>query len=338
MKVLLGFVMVLAFTLSLKAEERAVDKDLALDPSKANADFLVQGEYEGGVTAADGKKKLGAQIIALGGGNFHSVFFAGGLPGAGWDEKTRFENTKRWGADGKTDGANTVFAPEPGKKGYNATITGEAMSGKSDADEAIELKKVSRKSTTLGAKAPDGALVLFDGSSMDQWKGGNIDERKFLTTAHGMALSKKDFVDYTLHVEYMEPFKPFGRDQDRGNSGVYQQNRYEVQVLDSFGLKMESHECGAIYGGSPPTVNMCYPPLSWNTYDIDFTAAKFEGEKKTKNASVTVKHNGVVIHQDQEIKGPTGGGQKETAQGGPIQLQGHGNPVFFQNIWIVEKK
>ena len=83
---------------------------------------------------------------------------------------------------------------------------------------------------------------------------------------------------------------------------------------------------------------MCFPPLAWQTYDIDFTAAKFDSDgKKTKNAVITVKHNGVLIHDKTEIAGPTGGGKKEDPTGGAIQLQGHGNPVFYQNVWIVTK-
>jgi hypothetical protein len=151
--------------------------------------------------------------------------------------------------------------------------------------------------------------------------------------------SKKVFTNFTLHIEFLLPFKPLGRGQDRGNSGVYLQDRYECQVLDSFGLKGENNECGGFYQQAAPLVNMCYPPLTWQTYDIDFTSPTWdESGKKLKNAVTTVKHNGVVIHDHLELKKETpGGGMKEVPKGGGIQLQGHGNPVFYRNIWIVPK-
>ena len=181
--------------------------------------------------------------------------------------------------------------------------------------------------------------MLFDGSNLDNWTGkGEIDARKLLCTQHGNVYTKKKYHDFMLHVEYMEPFKPYGREQDRGNSGVYLQNRYEVQVLDTFGRTGKNNEAGGVYTKAAPKVNMVFPPLSLQTYDIDFTAAKFEDGKKVKNATMTVKHNGVLIHENQEITGSTGGGDKETAEPGSIQLQGHGNPVFFKSVWIAEKK
>ena len=172
-------------------------------------------------------------------------------------------------------------------------------------------------------------------TNADAWNGGHVDDRHLLQSG---PKSKQKFQAFTLHVEFLLPFKPAARGQERGNSGVYLQDRYEVQVLDSFGLKGENNECGGIYSQVAPRLNMCFPPLQWQTYDIDFTPAQFTDGKKTKNAVTTIRQNGVLIHENQEIKGPTGGGQPEAAEPGPIQLQGHGNPVFYRNIWIVEKK
>jgi hypothetical protein len=131
---------------------------------------------------------------------------------------------------------------------------------------------------------------------------------------------------------------PRARGQGRGNSGVYIQKRYEVQILDSFTLSGAPNECGGLYRQRPPDLNMAFPPLSWQTYDIDFTAARFniDGDK-VKNARVTVVHNGVVIHDDVELPNKTGAGDREGPTPGPIRFQWHNDLVHFRNLWIVEK-
>src|SRR6185503_8684160 len=153
---------------------------------------------------------------------------------------------------------------------------------------------------------------------VDQWNGGKMDDRHLLMAG---TTTKRPVKDCTIHAEFILPYMPDARGQGRANSGVYLQNRYEVQVLDSFGLKGENNECGGIYTKAAPSVNMCYPPLQWQTYDIDFTAAKFdETGKKIANAKTTIKHNGVVIHDNLEINDKCPGGQNETKDPGPIQL------------------
>jgi hypothetical protein len=109
-----------------------------------------------------------------------------------------------------------------------------------------------------------------------------------------------------------------------------------VQVLDSFGLEGADNECGGIYKASKPKVNMCFPPLSWQTYDIEFKAAKYDGAKKVENARITVVHNGVKIHDNLELKEGTPGRAKEGPEQLGLFLQDHGNPVVFKNIWVVE--
>jgi hypothetical protein len=132
---------------------------------------------------------------------------------------------------------------------------------------------------------------------------------------------------------------PSARGQGRGNSGVYIQSRYECQVLDSFGLEGENNECGAIYTIAKPAVNMCFPPLSWQTYDIDFTAARYgDHSNKTRNARVTIKHNGIVIHQNLELSSSTPGQHPEGPEHDSLFLQNHGNPVVFRNIWVVDRR
>ena len=154
------------------------------------------------------------------------------------------------------------------------------------------------------------------------------------------ATSKRKFQNCQLHIEFLLPFMPEARGQARGNSGCYLQGRYEVQMLDSFGLEGKNNECGGIYTIAEPSVNMCFPPLAWQTYDIDYTPARFDAAgKKTANARITVKHNGVTIHDNVELAHITpGGAPKEEPGKGPFQLQAHGNPVTYRNIWVVAKK
>jgi len=141
--------------------------------------------------------------------------------------------------------------------------------------------------------------------------------------------------DFHLHLEFRTPYMPYARGQGRGNSGVYIQRRYEVQILDSFGLTGQPNECGGLYRQQSPAINMCSPPLTWQTYDIHFQAARWDKDnKKTRNAVITVFHNGFPIHDQQEIKSKTGAGKAEGPEPMPIHLQHHGNPVAFRNIWI----
>ncbi len=138
-----------------------------------------------------------------------------------------------------------------------------------------------------------------------------------------------------MHLEFNIPYMPDAKGQARGNSGVYLQGNYELQVLDSYGLKPQSNDCGAIYQQIIPSVNACKPPLQWQTYDITFHAAKREGDKVVKKARLTVVQNGLTIIDDKEIS-PTPGGVGGIKEGedGPIMLQDHGNKVQFRNIWI----
>ncbi|MBM3473875.1 MAG: DUF1080 domain-containing protein [Armatimonadetes bacterium] len=157
-----------------------------------------------------------------------------------------------------------------------------------------------------------------------------------VTPGGGSLVAKRVFEgDHRIHLEFLTPFMPDARGQGRGNSGVYVQGRWEVQILDSYGLEGRDNECGGMYSVAQPAVNMCAPPLQWQTYDIDFQASRTDAATgQTENPRITVLHNGVVIHDNVELKGPnTPGG---STQAGGLLLQDHGNPLRFRNIWVVE--
>ncbi len=309
---------------------RAADGPAFTDPEKAGPDFKIQGEYQGMVKTPDQEMKVGAQVIALGDGKFHGVFFFGGLPGDGWNK-----GDMQLEADSEKVDDVVIFA---GDNGTAKIVDGKLSIVDLGGQEIGSLEKVERKSPTLGAAPPADAKLLFGGKTGDlaNWKGGKIVEGDLLLAG---TRSAEDYQDFTLHLEFRTPFVPTGRGQGRGNSGLYLQDRYECQILDSFGLEGLDNECGGFYQLKAPNVNMCYPPLAWQTYDVDFTAARYEGDKKVKNAKVTVKHNGVTIHDNVELANITpGGAPKEQPGKGPFQLQAHGNPVTYRNIWVVAKQ
>lgn len=322
---------ILLLAVAFAASATAQEKKATLSRDEVDEDFAFQGEYAGTLSRDGEEAKYGVQVIALGEGKFDAVGYPGGLPGAGWNGEDKVRGS------GERNGAEVVIADPEGNA--RAVIREGRMTIAIDGEEIGELQRSERKSSTLGAKPPEGAVVLFDGDEADlknflpgaRFENGNL--RESFTT-------ESKFGDYTLHLEFMLSYMPHARGQARSNSGVYQQGRYEVQVLDSFGLEGADNECGGIYKAAAPSVNMCLPPLQWQTYDIEFTAAKFDDSgKKTAPARMTVKHNGVTIHDDLEVPAGTPGGTQAEGPGpGPIFVQNHGNPLYFRNIWVVPQK
>ena len=226
-------------------------------------------------------------------------------------------------------------------------------------EDTFNLSRIYRVSPTMGKKPPAGAKVLFDGKSLENWKStkdGNIqwkvvDKAIEVLPRTGSIYSKEQFGDCMVHLEFRTPLMPSSRGQDRGNSGVYLQGRYEVQILDSYGLKGHSDECGAIYQrwdpnrrpkgyeGHSPWINAALPPGQWQTYDIYFKAPKFdENGKKIEDAiMVKVLQNGQIIHKNQKLSGPTRASMfQDEKPTGPLYLQGHGSKVQYRNIWVAK--
>jgi hypothetical protein len=197
---------------------------------------------------------------------------------------------------------------------------------------------------------PEGAVILFDGKDLSRWtkRGGGPASWKIedgaMIAGGGDIVTRDTFRDFRLHVEFNVPSLPDKRGQARGNSGVYLNGRYEVQVLDSYGpaidppgRPLQKNECGAIYGVAAPRVNATLPPGAWQTYDITFHGPRLGADGTVSEPPrITLVQNGVTVHDNVAVPAPTRAGLgKPGANEGPILLQDHGNPVRYRNIWLV---
>ncbi|NLC57609.1 MAG: DUF1080 domain-containing protein [Armatimonadetes bacterium] len=196
---------------------------------------------------------------------------------------------------------------------------------------------------------PSDAIVLFDGTNLERWHDGKGQPSRWkvengvlvATPGAGNLVTRDEFGDCQLHLEWAAPNPPTGEGQDRGNSGVILFGRYEIQVLDSYNARTyPDGQAAALYGQYPPLVNACRKPGEWQTYDIIFTAPRFrDGEVETP-AYATVLHNGVVVHNHTALLGAVA--HRALAQyaphgaKGPLVLQDHGCPVRYRNLWIRE--
>lgn len=203
---------------------------------------------------------------------------------------------------------------------------------------------------TVEAVRSSNAIVLFDGRHNDRekdfshWTAGegkkigwdSVDGAMKIVPKSGSIMTKRNFSDFKMHAEFKTPQMPASvKGQSRGNSGIYIQRRYELQILDSFGAEPKENDCASLYRTRAPDKNVCRLPGRWQSFDIIFHAARYEGQTKVKDARITVWHNGELVHNDVAIPNKTGAGQPEGPDPQPILLQDHGNEVSFRNIWIV---
>jgi len=294
---------------------------------------IVQGLYEGAIKDAKGLHQLEARVVATG-DKAYKVFIR--VPQGG-DKVTKIE------LDGKTEGSAVrftgTFAGADCKAAYLAgVIRGTCGTG------ALQMKRVVRKPPSLGAKPPAGAVVLigtypktFAEVEVRPDKKGNVG--KWVPTDDGGVVvpkrgfnSKRDFEgSFRLHVEFKCPLVAKARGQGRGNSGVYLPCGQEIQVLDSFGMTTYTGGgCGGLYKYKDPDAFdefslASLPPLQWQTYDVEYRVKK-EGGKPVGNPVLTVYHNGIKIHDNEELK--------KKARKGKFHFQDHGNPVEYRNIWV----
>lgn len=315
-----------------KVEEMA-SKPKPAEPPKEPEDKF-QGLYEGTYSPTDGQA-TGAEATVVG----------------YVDRKT---NAKHWdvvvkGKDGKVL-ANLKGTPDGEKVkladgGWSGEIADGRLAARA-AEGSAELRYTVRRSPTLGAKPPAGAIVLLpfeEGkpTSLAEWTNPKwvICTDGSVLVRGGNSFTKRTFRDFKVHIEFYCPYMPDRTGQGRANSGCYMHSKYEVQVLDSFGLAGRDNECGGIYTVAAPAVNAALPPGQWQTYDIVFTGPRIGADGSVEQFArfLEVLHNGVKIHQNVQVKkvttGGKGSGHVETEA---IMLQDHGNPVRYRNIWLVE--
>ena len=302
---------------------------------------LIQGNWEGSFTQKAFKgKPVVAKVIAQGKDGYRAVLEVLGPDG----KPVPFQMTGKL-EKGKVpfSGAKDFGKDQGGEWKVSLDIKGAELTGKvagKNAPGKFTMARVEKKPATLGAKPPSGAVVLFDGKSLDAWQPTEqpwkIVEGAILEVGKSNIVSKQEFGDCKIHLEFRTPFMPDKRGQARGNSGVYVQGRYEIQVLDSFGLPIADNECGGIYKKAVPKMNATLPPTEWQTYDITFHAPKFDDAgKKLKDAVINVEHNGIVIHDNAVLSGTTPGGVSgDEAKVGPLLLQEHHCQVQFRNVWV----
>jgi len=357
--------------LSVNISAQVLDKDTEaatkklFHPDLIGVELKLQGEYVG----KDGEKQVGIQVVARGGKSFHALVLEGGFPGAGWDggKYSLLESSPL--ADGRVEFSS------PNDEGTTAVLDDNGLTLIRNNQKAL-LKRVERKSETLGQLPPAGAIVLFGGSkpnvnAFEQRKDieGMTEPMMFEGSMMAGSVTKQKFRDYTLHVEFMTGWEPQNIPWRRADAGIYMLSRYEIAIGDSFGFDYDlsgatspfrpkvaddksktskfpipknnnaPRVCGSVFTYPSKVPNACLPPLVWQTLDIEFKAPRFDDKgKKIFKAVVSVKLNGHQTVDKLEVNGPTPHGFKgpETADG-PIWFEAFGRRVLYRNIWVVER-
>jgi len=296
-------------------------------PPSGDADYALMGEFLGPITVGENEyRPLGLQVRPIGQDQFEAVSFFGGLPGQKQHDPEGIKLVGRRAGDFLvlSGGPWAVFVETD-----HCTLidrTGKKIG---------RLERVQRTSPTLGAQPPENAIVLFDGQDISQFTTAQMTDDGLLMEGADL---KPMFQDFDLHVEFFLPYMPEADGQARANSGLYLQSRYECQILDSFAQDRMDNGCGAIYTYRKPDLNMCFPPLVWQTYDVRFTAPRWAADgSKIRHARITSWLNGVVIQDDVEVTRKTGGGKEEEPLLLPIRLQNHKDPVRFRNLWLIDR-
>ncbi|MBM3492765.1 MAG: DUF1080 domain-containing protein [Armatimonadetes bacterium] len=207
----------------------------------------------------------------------------------------------------------------------------------------------AQQAQTPSPKAP-GVVVLFSGAADEMaanWVKRGTDqaaawriENGAMVVGGGDIATKREFGDFQLHIEFRTPDMPNATGQGKGNSGIGLFGRYEIQVLDSYGIETPGQgDCGAVYGQAAPLVNACKPPMVWQTFDIVFRAPRMDANNAIiEKPRVTVIQNGIVVQNNVEISGMTGiqsAREREPSKTGGISLQDHGNRVEYRSIWVM---
>lgn len=308
--------------------------ELAACLTDRNADRVV-GEYSGFCHLKDGTVVFAdAKVIAEGDGLYRAVVTAQTETPATIELRSNPEadGVVLIGSSGDDDWLGTF------EKGRFQILPANRGIG------TFSLLPAPRRSPTEGLAPPEGAIVLLpfeEGSptTLEAWTNKNwkLLPDGSMMVARGPNRTVRDHGSGLFHIEFKTPVQPEARGQGRGNSGVYFESRYEVQILDSFGLTPGMGDCGSIYGVAITGQNACLPPGVWQTYDVIFRAPREKADGSFEPAQMTVFHNGVKIHENQPVPGPTTAApEKQNAERGPLYLQDHGNPVCYRNIWYLE--